>query len=405
MFGAVGGAERPRNHDNTTGAESVPAHARDPFRGTAATRFRDNFTPMVSEAETQLSKQNDEAPRAHTYDALQHQDVSEEPAMTRIYTRAQIDAVLPHVDVVSEIAQGFAAYSLGQVEVPPIGELLFPENSGELHIKYGAIRGDNVCVVKLATSLSKNTDIGLPPFDGCMVVISQKTGMVEAVLLEEGELTNRRAAAAGAVVASVLAPAHVSAIGIVGCGVQARIQANLLRRVTGCRELVIWGRRSDRVEQAATDISAMGFQVTPVTSLDDLCDRARLIVTTTPAESPLLTAAMIHPGTHITAMGADTPEKNEVEPLVLERADVVVADSLAQSEFRGEVFQARKEGLLRNKQVVELGNVISGRSKGRESDNQITIADLTGVAVQDIAIAKAVLSHLEPECLVSTPAR
>ena len=323
--------------------------------------------------------------------------------MTCVYTRAQIDAALANVDVVSEVAQGFAAYSLGQVEVPPAGELLFPQNSGELHIKYGAIRGDDVCVVKLATGFYKNPDIGLPPFGGCMLVLSQKTGMVEAVLLEEGELTNHRTAAAGAVAASVLAPARVSEIGIVGCGVQARLQADLLRRVTGCRKLAIWGRSSDSVAQAATDISALGYQVTPVASLDDLCDRARLIVTTTPAENPVLTAAMIRPGTHITAMGSDSPEKNEIEPLVLDRADVVVADSLAQSERSGEVFQARKRGLLRNKQVVELGSVISDRSKGRGSDNQITVADLTGVAVQDIAIAKAVLSHLKSDCRVSPP--
>ncbi|MYI67370.1 MAG: ornithine cyclodeaminase family protein [Boseongicola sp. SB0673_bin_14] len=323
--------------------------------------------------------------------------------MTCVYTRAQIDAALANVDVVSEVAQGFAAYSLGQVEVPPAGELLFPQNSGELHIKYGAIRGDDVCVVKLATGFYKNPDIGLPPFGGCMLVLSQKTGMVEAVLLEEGELTNHRTAAAGAVAASVLAPAHVSEIGIVGCGVQARLQADLLRRVTGCRKLAIWGRSSDSVALAATDISALGYQVTPVPSLDDLCDRARLIVTTTPAENPVLTAAMIRPGTHITAMGSDSPEKNEIEPLVLDRADVVVADSLAQSERSGEVFQARKRGLLRNKQVVELGSVISDRSKGRGSDNQITVADLTGVAVQDIAIAKAVLSHLTSDCRVSPP--
>jgi ornithine cyclodeaminase len=311
--------------------------------------------------------------------------------MTGIYTRSQIDAVLPKVDVVDEIAQGFVAFSRGEVEVPPVGELLFPENKGELHIKYGAIRGDEVCVIKIATGFFNNPDLGLPPFGGCMIVVSQKTGMIDAVLLEEGELTNHRTAAAGAVAARTLAPADPAMIGIVGTGVQARLQADYLRRVTDCRDLTIWGRNAAQAEQAAAEITSMGYRVTVSHSLADLCDQSRLIVTTTPAEHPLLTADMIRPGSHITAMGSDTPEKNEVAPEILALADVVVADSLAQSEMRGEVYQARRAGSLTEGKVVELGRIISGEVNGRESSQQITLADLTGVAVQDIAIAKAVL--------------
>ncbi|MDQ0323948.1 ornithine cyclodeaminase [Pararhizobium capsulatum DSM 1112] len=314
--------------------------------------------------------------------------------MRTVYTRAEIDAVLPRVDATEAVAQGFVAFSKGDVEVAPVGELLFPENSGELHIKFGAIRGDDVFVVKLATGFFNNPTIGLPPFNGCMIVLSQKTGVIDAVLLEEGELTNHRTAAAGAVAAKALAPGNLRAIGIVGTGVQARLQADYLRRVTDCRDLFIWGRRPEATEHAAADIGRMGFQVFIAKGLDELCERSRLIVTTTPAEHPLLTASMVRPGTHITAMGSDTAEKNELAAELLELADLVVADSLAQSEFRGEIYQACKAGVLQRKTVVELGTVLSGAAVGRTSDAQITIADLTGVAVQDIAIAKAVLREL-----------
>lgn len=314
--------------------------------------------------------------------------------MTKVYTRAEIDAVMPRVDAVKAIARGFEAFSRGDVEVPPVGELLFPAHGGELHIKFGAIHEDDVCVVKLATGYFNNPAIGLPPFSGCMIVLSQKTGMVEAVLLEEGELTNHRTAAAGAVAAMALAVGRIPAIGIVGTGVQARMQASYLRRVTDCRDLLIWGRDEHSVRIAASDIEAMGFRVTACASLDKLCEHARLIVTTTPAATPLLTPSMIRPGTHITAVGADTPEKNEISPQVLEAADLIVADSIAQSEYRGEIYQARKAGCLGQKAIVELGAVLSKKTTGRTSDDQITIADLTGVAVQDIEIAKAVLEEL-----------
>lgn len=314
--------------------------------------------------------------------------------MKNVYTRAEIAAVLPRVDAVSAVADGFVAFSRGEVEVPPVGELLFPEAAGELHIKFGAIRGDDVCVVKLATGFYNNPSIGLPPFNGCMIVVSQKTGAIAAVLLEEGELTNHRTAAAGAVAARALAPKNPRAIGIVGTGVQARLQADYLRRVTDCRDLVIWGRSPDHTQAAAADIASMGYDVSVAPSLDHLCERARLIVTTTPAQEPLLTRSMIRPGSHITAMGSDTADKNEIASDLLGAADLVVADSLAQSQHRGEVYQARKAGFLTGRSVVELGAILSGRTPGRTSDNQITLADLTGVAVQDIAIAKVILKAL-----------
>jgi ornithine cyclodeaminase len=146
--------------------------------------------------------------------------------VTKIVPLDQILKRLPKIDVIGEIERGFVALSEGKVEVPPVGELLFPEENGELHIKYGAVRGDSVFVVKLATGFFNNPKFGLPPFSGCMLVLSAKTGQVLHILLEEGELTNHRTAAAGAVVARHLTPHRLEVIGICGSGVQARLQAN-----------------------------------------------------------------------------------------------------------------------------------------------------------------------------------
>ncbi|RUX76927.1 ornithine cyclodeaminase family protein [Mesorhizobium sp. M7A.F.Ca.US.006.04.2.1] len=312
--------------------------------------------------------------------------------MTKIVSLEQILKALPDIDVVAEIERGFVALSEGKVEVPPVGELLFPDESGELHIKYGAVRGDDVFVVKLATGFFNNPKLGLPPFSGCMLVLSAKTGQVLCILLEEGELTNHRTAAAGAVVARHLAPARLETIGICGAGVQARLQADYLRRVTQCRDLVLWARDVERATEAVRDIARMGYSARVAASPEEVASSSQLIVTTTAAHQPYLFAGSIRPGTHITAMGSDTPEKNEIDPMILKSAALVVADSIPQCLVRGEIHAAIAAGVLRREDVVELGNVISGKA-GRRSPEDITVADLTGVAVQDIMIAKAVVAR------------
>ncbi len=315
--------------------------------------------------------------------------------MTKVHSLDDILAVLPEIDLVSEIADGFRAYSNGDVIVPPVAELLFPEDHGELHIKYGAIKRDEVFVIKVATGFFDNPRIGLPPFGGCMLVLSQKTGAVNAVLLEAGELTNHRTAAAGAVAADYLAPNGIQCIGIIGSGVQARLQADYLRKVTSCRNLTLWARNPEKAQQVADDIKAMGYNVTVSADARALCATSNLIVTTTPSKEPLISADMVQPGTHITAMGSDSPDKWELDPALLKKADLVVADSISQCRSQGELHHAIDAGTLGENQVLELGHVITDPALGRSGDNQITIADLTGVAVQDIAIAKAVMAKLD----------
>jgi ornithine cyclodeaminase len=314
--------------------------------------------------------------------------------MTRVITRAEIERVLPTVDVLGEIERGFVAFSRGLVTVPPVGELLFREPPGEMHVKYGAIDGDDVFVVKIATGFYDNPKIGLPPFSGMMVVFSARTGAPLAVLLDEGELTNIRTAAAGAVAARHLAPRDVTAIGILGSGVQARLQPEYLRAVTPCRDIVVWARNRDKAAACAADLVRSGFRAEVAGNVAEVAARANLIVTTTASHAPLLLAEQVRPGTHITAMGSDTPEKCELEPELLGRADVVVADSLAQCLVRGEICRAISGGAFDPDRVVELGAVIENPALGRVSADQITIADLTGVAVQDIQISKAVCARL-----------
>ena len=312
----------------------------------------------------------------------------------KVYNLTQIKEALKGLDIVPAIEDGFVQYSQGNVVVPPVGELIFEDPPGDVHIKYGYIKNDEVYVIKLASGFFKNAELGLPSSQGMMLAFSQKSGQPVAVLHDEAHLTNIRTAAAGAVVAKHLAPGNVHCIGIVGTGTQARLQLEYLIGIVECKDVLVWGRNEDHADQYCEDMQGHGFTISTA-DLESLTHSCNLIVTTTPATEPLLQADWVKPGTHITAMGSDTPGKQELDAEILKRADVVVADSIAQCIQRGEVAKAIAAGVISENNVLELGHVISRDSLGRTDDSMITVADLTGVAVQDIQITKAVLNSLE----------
>ncbi|MGH8242055.1 MAG: ornithine cyclodeaminase family protein [Steroidobacteraceae bacterium] len=315
--------------------------------------------------------------------------------MTRVFSLPQIEWALGGVDVVAAMERAFVAYSSGRAVVPPVGELLFDKPPGDAHIKYGYVRDDNVFVIKVATGFYENPRSGLPANSGLMLVFSAVTGAPIAVLLDEGHLTNVRTAAAGAVAAKYLAPAEVRRIGVLGTGVQAQMQVEFLRTVTPCRDVVVWGRSRDNAAAYAARLSRKGYRTELARHPADVAATCNLIVTATIATQPLLSAAEVRAGTHITAMGSDTPTKNELATDVLRAADVCVVDSLSQCRERGELHHALLAGAIAQDKAVELGKVVAGHAKGRTDQAQITVCDLTGVAVQDIEISKAVLARLE----------
>lgn len=311
--------------------------------------------------------------------------------MSTVIPLETIREIVPRLDLVELMEQGFVAYSEGRAVVPPVGELIFEDPPGETHIKYGYIRGGDYYVIKIASGFYENSKLGLPSGQGLMLLFSQKTGFLETVLLDEGHLTDVRTAAAGAVAAKHLAPSDVERIGILGGGVQARLQLQHLLPLTPCRRVLVWMRDREASERYRQDLAYSGVEIEFADEPEKIAQECNLIVTTTPSKQPLLRADLIRPGTHITAMGSDTEDKLELEPEILANADVVVSDSLPQSESRGEIFQAVKAGALNRDSVVELGAVIAGSAKGRVDDQQVTVCDLTGVAVQDLMIAQGVL--------------
>ena len=293
--------------------------------------------------------------------------------------------------LIEEIAQGFIDYTAGQVVVPPVGYLGFTEPTGDVHLKYGYVKGGDVFVIKVAAGFPQNALQGLPTGDGCMLVFSSQTGLLLAVLLDRSRLTDLRTAVAGAVAARALAPQLIRRIGILGTGVQARLQPLMLKHVTTCREIALYGRSGERAVSCATYLELAGFRVKLCRTAEEVAESCELIVTTTASRAAHFPAGAVQPGTHITAVGADAPGKQELDPALFARAEVVVADSIAQCADHGDLAVALASGDIALHRVRELGTVLATPAFGRTSDAQISIADLTGVAVQDIVIATHVM--------------
>jgi ornithine cyclodeaminase len=305
-----------------------------------------------------------------------------------IITRNQMDRILPHLDLFSRIEAGFQAYSKGRAIVPPVGEMIL--DHGEVHIKYGCLKNDDHYVIKIASGFYETPESDHMTSKGMMLLFSQESGQALCALLDEGHLTHIRTAVAGSIAARYLAPRKIQKIGIVGAGTQARWQLSYLKGIVECKNVMVWGRSEEETESYRLDMEQEGFRVEVSDDIGLIQDQCKLIVTTTPSKQPLLEGRRLRKGTHITAIGSDTAEKQELDPLILERADLVVADSIEQCMERGEIFKALGAGLIEKASLLELGQIIAGTVAGRQSEEQITIADLTGVAVQDLAIASAV---------------
>jgi ornithine cyclodeaminase len=310
--------------------------------------------------------------------------------MVKVVELDEIERILQSVDPIEVIEEGFIAYSKGRVKVPPVGEMIFDDPPGECHIKYGFIKQDDYFVIKVATGFYDNPKLNLPAFDGLMLLFSQKTGQLLSVLLDNGHLTNVRTASAGAIAAKYMAPKKVNRIGMFGAGTHGRLQPIYLQKVLDCKDIITWGISQDELEKYEKDMLELGFNVEITQEPEDITSTCNLIVTCTPSKDPLIFADQIQDGTHITAVGSDTPEKQELESAILKKADRLIVDSIKQCMVRGESFKAMQQGLIQQDKMVELGNMLVDKELQRQKDDEITVVDLTGVAVQDIQITKAI---------------
>lgn len=302
-----------------------------------------------------------------------------------------------NLDVVDAVEQAFVQLSLGRAVVPPIMMLPVPERRGEVDVKSAYIAGLDSLAVKIASGFFENSRAGLPTSSGLMVLVSTETGFPRALLLDNGYLTHVRTGAAGAIAARYLAPRSVETAGVIGAGTQARYQMRGAKLVRDFKRLLIYSRREEAMDAYIAEMSReLGVEIRKAASAEEVVRNSSLVVTTTPSREPWLRKEWLHPGLHITAMGADTAEKQELFPEVLAEADLLVCDLASQCRLLGELHHAVARGLVGESEAVpELGELAGGARPGRTEAEQISVCDLTGVGVQDTAIARLAFRKAE----------
>lgn len=308
----------------------------------------------------------------------------------RIFSEQEIRKAVTLSDAISAMESAFVSLSEKSVTVPAVVQLGIPERRGQINIKSVHIHRSSEVVINVATAFYMNRLRNLPSASGLMLILSAETGYPLAVLLDHGYLTDLRTAAAGAVAAKYLARENVEQAAIIGAGIQGRFQLEALCLVRKINRVYVYDHHPINM---ATFIGEMEHRIEaelfPASSLREALQGSGVVVTCTPSRKPIINAAWIDPGTHITAMGADAPEKQELDVELLVKADCLIADSIAQCLECGEIHHAVQSGTLAPQDIDgELGDIIRGRINARTNDEQITICDLTGTSAQDAAIAQ-----------------
>lgn len=294
-----------------------------------------------------------------------------------------------HLDVLVLIdsqREAFIAASEGRARMPPVSVIDLP--GGSTHIKSGYLGGEQFAV-KVVSAFASTGERSASS-DGFVALCSARTGAVEALLLDGGWITDTRTAAAGVVATQALAAPAASRLAVLGTGVQAGLHVRALARVRQLDRVLVWGRTDHRLDAFARALAAdlPAVDVVCVDAPRMAVEAADLVLTATSSRQPILSGAWLRPGQHVTAIGADEPGQAELDSAALRRADLLVVDDRAQSLLLGDVARAVDAGELSPADVdAELGEVLSGRVAGRTSPEQITVAKLTGVGVQDLAAA------------------
>jgi ornithine cyclodeaminase len=315
----------------------------------------------------------------------------------RIFEEDAIRGAVRRADALEAVERGFAALARGQARLPePVG-LHLPEVEGEVHVKGAHLEGAPIFAFKVASGFYRNPERGLPVGSGLFLVFDARTGAPRALLRDNGWLTELRTGAAGALAARLLTEARPLTVAMVGAGVQARFQIRALAEVREIRELRAWSRRPEGVraflDEVGPELGGAGRRA--ARSAAEAVRGADLVVTVTPAREPVVEDAWVGPGATVVAVGSDGPGKGELAPELVAGADKVVVDRVEQSVRLGELQRPVEAGRMGPEDVhAELGEVVIGRRPGRETPDERIVCDLTGVGVQDVAIAEAAWSRL-----------
>ena len=313
----------------------------------------------------------------------------------RILLEPEIRDLIGPASAYLAVRSAFVALARGEATLPGVIGFDVPAHRGEVHVKGAYLHGHPFYSVKEAAGFYANAEKGAPVGSGLVLVFDATTGFPAAVLFDNGYLTELRTGAAGALAADLLARRRVRKAAVIGAGSQARFQAEALALARRPDSIAVFARTPARSAAYAREMEGrLGIPVSVAASAQAAVEGADVVITATPSRVPIVRAEWLAPGAHVTAVGSDGPDKQELEAAVLERADKVVVDRLDQCLRLGELHHAVEAGALAAGDVwAELGELAAGMKPGRESEDEITVADLTGVGIQDAAVAEVVVAE------------
>ncbi|MBI4902193.1 MAG: ornithine cyclodeaminase family protein [Acidobacteria bacterium] len=299
-----------------------------------------------------------------------------------IYSAEEIRGAVDWREIISLMREALRAYSAGECQTPMPMHIDVPAEHGEAHIKGSYREGGECFVLKIATSFPNNVARGMSSGNGMMLVCSALTGAPLALMCDAGFLTDARTAAVAAMTTQLLGRAD-AALGIIGSGIQARLQAVAHHHVLPLKKVILWGRTVERAARCRDEIaqSLPDVVVDCAESPERVAEETKLIVTCTASRTPLLALGDVRPGTHIHAVGCDSPGKQELDPEILRRAGLVLVDSLTQCHRLGELQHALSEA----ERCIEIG-AYSGEPAAADA---VSVADFTGLGAEDLYIAES----------------
>lgn len=314
-------------------------------------------------------------------------------AGARILNESEVRSLIGRDEALAAVREAFTRMGRGETMLPPAMFIWVPEHEGEVHVKGAHVVGAANYAVKFASVFERNPEKHLAAVTGMVLTFSAETGYLSGMLMDNGYLTDLRTGAAGALAADLLAREDVEQAAVIGAGIQGRYQLEALLGVRQPQRVRIFDIDAAAAEAYAAEMSRKtGLPVTVAASVQEALEGSGVVVGTTPAQAPHTMLEWVEPGTHYTAMGSDNPHKQELDPRLLAAAGKLVVDSREMCAVNGELHHALDSGLMTEADVhAELGEVAAGLRPGRTSDDEITVCDLTGLGIQDTAVADFVM--------------
>ncbi len=300
-----------------------------------------------------------------------------------ILNRGELEELLTLETMIPEIERAFVAFSEGRTKAYPVVRETIPHHRGIFGIKSGYLMDEEVVGLKAGGFWLDNPSRGLTAHQSTTLMFDPKTGQPTA-LMDGNHITTIRTAAVGALAARCLSREDSKTAAVLGCGTQGTAQAEALCHVRAITEIHAYDVKAENLEKFAKKLQGRGIDVQPMQNAEQAVSGADVVITATPGIAPVLRAAWVGAGMHISAFGTDTVGKVEVEPALFQRVTVVV-DDLDQSTTIGETQHAVAQGLIGRDDInATLGEILAGKKAGRSGDDEITLFDATGLAFQDL---------------------